>query len=225
MSWLDISHDGIDGTFRLTNATVDTFVRMDDEHIFALIEAVHGTHCNAVRGFAANTAIVDDVSQFSTPNPCEILAKNLSEGIQLFGSWAAPQGCVRRESGAQSSACQCRPTTPACCQARGRRHHQICERICNTPLLKLTNVPFGAFATDARCGLMHCSSEAQARNLETRSSGLFLVHGPFMNGIRRRVPPWQSDTGDRDSRSPRPVLRSAAGLRTSIAPLRFPRHM
>src|ERR1700730_1256946 len=83
------------------------------------------------------------------------------------------------------------------------------------PALKLTNVPFGAFATDARCGLMHCSSEAQARNLETRSSGFFLVHGPFMNGIRRRVPPWQSDTGDRDSRSPRPVLRSAAGLRTS----------
>jgi hypothetical protein len=67
-AWLDISLDGIDGTLRLANATVDTFVRMDDEHILALVEAVHGAHCNAVHGFAANTAIVDDVSQFSTPN-------------------------------------------------------------------------------------------------------------------------------------------------------------
>jgi hypothetical protein len=41
---------------------------MDDEHILALVEAVHGAHCNAVHGFAANAAIVDDVSQFSTPN-------------------------------------------------------------------------------------------------------------------------------------------------------------
>jgi hypothetical protein len=66
---------------------------MDDEHILALVEAVHGAHCNAVHGFAANTAIVDDVSQFSTPNSLEgeILAKNLPEGIQLFGSWAAPK--------------------------------------------------------------------------------------------------------------------------------------
>src|ERR1700736_1140808 len=66
-AWLDISLDGIDGTLRLANATVDTFVRMDDEHILALVEGVHGAHCNAVHGFAANTAIVDDVSQLKRP--------------------------------------------------------------------------------------------------------------------------------------------------------------
>jgi hypothetical protein len=63
---------------------------MDDEHILALVEAVHRAHCNTVHGLAANTAIVDDVSQFSTPKSLEgeILAKNLPEGIQLFGPWA-----------------------------------------------------------------------------------------------------------------------------------------
>src|SRR4029077_16298614 len=102
----DISLDGIDGTLRLANATVDTFVRMDDEHILALVEAVHGAHCNAVHGFAANTAIVDDVSQFSTPNSLEgkILAKNVPEGIQLFGVVGCSRGCVRRESDAHSEA-------------------------------------------------------------------------------------------------------------------------
>jgi hypothetical protein len=36
---------------------------MDDEHVLALVEAVHGAHLDAVHGFAANAAIVDDVGQ------------------------------------------------------------------------------------------------------------------------------------------------------------------
>src|SRR3984893_6749356 len=119
--WLDISLDGIDGTLRLANATVDTFGRVDDEHILALVEAVHGAHCNAVHGFAANTAIVDDVSQFSTPNSLEgeILAKTLPEGIQLFGSWAAPKAYPRWRRPMRSastwrpySACENAPRKP-----------------------------------------------------------------------------------------------------------------
>ena len=58
-----ISLDGIDGAFRFANATVDAFVRMDDEHVLALVEAVHGAHLDAVHSFAANAAIVDDVCQ------------------------------------------------------------------------------------------------------------------------------------------------------------------
>ena len=38
---------------------------MDDEHVLALIEAVHGAHGDAVHGFAANAAIVDDVGHLS----------------------------------------------------------------------------------------------------------------------------------------------------------------
>src|SRR5262245_46054896 len=66
-----ISLDGIDGAFRFAYATVDAFVRMDDEHVLALVEAVHGAHLDAVHGFAANAAIVDDVGQLSVfPADC-----------------------------------------------------------------------------------------------------------------------------------------------------------
>ncbi len=65
--WFGIRLDGIDGTFRFANATVDAFPGMDDEHVLALVEAVDGAHGDAVHGFAANAAIVDDVSQFGTP--------------------------------------------------------------------------------------------------------------------------------------------------------------
>jgi hypothetical protein len=44
---------------------------MDDEHVLALIEAVHGAHLDAVHGFAANAAIVDDVGQLGVlPADC-----------------------------------------------------------------------------------------------------------------------------------------------------------
>src|SRR6516225_8256908 len=39
-----ISLDSIDGAFRFANATVDAFVRMNDKHVLALVEAVHGAH-------------------------------------------------------------------------------------------------------------------------------------------------------------------------------------
>src|SRR5213596_2007089 len=37
---LAISLDSINGALRFANATVDAFVRMDDEHVLALVEAV-----------------------------------------------------------------------------------------------------------------------------------------------------------------------------------------
>jgi hypothetical protein len=36
-----------------------------DEHVLALVEAIHGAHVDAVHGFAANAALVDDVGQLS----------------------------------------------------------------------------------------------------------------------------------------------------------------
>ena len=44
---------------------IDAFVRVDDEHVLALVEAVHGAHLDAVHDFAANTALVDDEGQLS----------------------------------------------------------------------------------------------------------------------------------------------------------------
>jgi hypothetical protein len=57
--------DRIDRTFGLAHPAIDTFVRVDDEHVLALVEAVHGTHLDAVQEFAANAALVDDVGQLS----------------------------------------------------------------------------------------------------------------------------------------------------------------
>src|SRR5262249_49021607 len=63
-----ISLDRIDGAFRFANATVDAFLGMDDKHVLALVEAVHGANLDAVHGFAANATIVDDVGSVRRPS-------------------------------------------------------------------------------------------------------------------------------------------------------------
>ena len=92
-----ISLDSIDGAFRFANATVDAFVGMDNEHVLALVEAVHRAHLDAVHGFAANAAIVDDVGQLGVlPADCRgqlmcaivVLARPLFGGD--FSSMAQP---------------------------------------------------------------------------------------------------------------------------------------
>ena len=59
--WLRVGLDSVNGTFRLANTAIDAFVGMDDEHVLALIEAVHGADLDTVRVLAANAAFVDDV--------------------------------------------------------------------------------------------------------------------------------------------------------------------
>ena len=39
---LGVRPDCIDRTFWLANPAIDTFVGMDDEHVLALVEAIHG---------------------------------------------------------------------------------------------------------------------------------------------------------------------------------------
>ncbi|HKR84222.1 MAG TPA: hypothetical protein VJS37_08610 [Terriglobales bacterium] len=41
---------------------------MNDEHVLALVEAVHWTHFDAIHDFTANAAVVDDVGQLSAPS-------------------------------------------------------------------------------------------------------------------------------------------------------------
>src|SRR5436853_2194045 len=53
--------DRFDRAFRLAYAAIDAFVRVDDEHVLALVEAVHGADRYAIHQFATDTAIVDDV--------------------------------------------------------------------------------------------------------------------------------------------------------------------
>ncbi|GGA35162.1 hypothetical protein GCM10011499_00560 [Pelagibacterium lentulum] len=56
-----IGLDGFGGAFRLANAAIDAFVRMDDEHVFAFVEAVDRTDLNAVGIFAFDAIISNDV--------------------------------------------------------------------------------------------------------------------------------------------------------------------
>jgi hypothetical protein len=60
-----ISLDRVDWALRLANTAIDAFVRVDDQHVLALVEAIHRAHLDAVHRFATNTVIVDDVGQLS----------------------------------------------------------------------------------------------------------------------------------------------------------------
>jgi hypothetical protein len=62
---LGVGLDRFSRAFRLTDATVDTFVRMNDEHILAFVEAVHWTHFHAVHVFALDAVFDDDISHGS----------------------------------------------------------------------------------------------------------------------------------------------------------------
>ena len=53
--------DRIDRAFGFTDAAIDAFVRMDDEHVLAFVEAIYGADFDAIHVFASNAAIVDDV--------------------------------------------------------------------------------------------------------------------------------------------------------------------
>ena len=60
---LGISLDRVDRTFRLANTAVNAFVRVDHKHVLTLVETIHGAYLDAVHGFAANAALIDDVGQ------------------------------------------------------------------------------------------------------------------------------------------------------------------
>jgi hypothetical protein len=59
--WLDC----VDWAFRLAHTTVDALVGVNDEHVLALVEAVHRADLDAIGVFAMNAALVDDVGQLS----------------------------------------------------------------------------------------------------------------------------------------------------------------
>ncbi|MFT5486168.1 MAG: hypothetical protein ACI9MU_001079, partial [Alphaproteobacteria bacterium] len=47
--------------FRLANAAIDAFVRVDYQHIIAFVEAVHRAYFDAIHEFAFDARIFDDV--------------------------------------------------------------------------------------------------------------------------------------------------------------------
>ena len=62
-TWFSVRFDRVDRAFRLADPAVDAFVRMNDEHILALVEAVHGANLHAIHQLTLDAAFVDDVGQ------------------------------------------------------------------------------------------------------------------------------------------------------------------
>ena len=53
---LVFGNDGIDRAFRLAQRAIDAFLRIDHEHVRALVEAIHGADFHAVHQFALDAA-------------------------------------------------------------------------------------------------------------------------------------------------------------------------
>jgi hypothetical protein len=62
---LSVRLDGLDRAFRLADAAIDALVRMDDQHVGALVEAIHGADLYAIGIFALYADFSDDVSHRS----------------------------------------------------------------------------------------------------------------------------------------------------------------
>ena len=60
--------DRFNRAFGLTHAAVDAFVRVDDQHIFALVKTIDGANLNAVHVFAFDAIVVDDIGHLHTLN-------------------------------------------------------------------------------------------------------------------------------------------------------------
>ena len=58
--------DGFNRTFRFTYPTIDAFVGMDDEHVFALVEAIDGADLDAIHQLALDAGFIDDIGQMSS---------------------------------------------------------------------------------------------------------------------------------------------------------------
>ena len=59
---LGVGYDGFSRALRHAHAAIDAFIRMDDEHIIAFVEAIHRTHFDAIHVFAFDAIIGDDKS-------------------------------------------------------------------------------------------------------------------------------------------------------------------
>jgi acylphosphatase len=59
---LRVGLDGFGRAFRFADATVDAFIGVNDQHVFAFIEAIHRADFHAVHVFALYAVLGDDVS-------------------------------------------------------------------------------------------------------------------------------------------------------------------
>src|SRR3990167_3545646 len=84
---LGVGQDRLGRAFGFAHAAVDAFVRIDDEHILALIETVDGAHLDTVHIFAPDAGIGDDIGHgFSAPSHDGERAVKLSIPARLYAA-------------------------------------------------------------------------------------------------------------------------------------------
>jgi hypothetical protein len=57
--------DGVNWAFGFADTAINALIGMDDEEVFALIEAIYGAHFDAVHIFAFHAGVGDDVGHIS----------------------------------------------------------------------------------------------------------------------------------------------------------------
>jgi hypothetical protein len=64
---LRVRLDGVSRAFWFAYPTVDAFIGMDDKHVLAFVEAIHGADFHAVHIFALDAVFSDDVGHSRVP--------------------------------------------------------------------------------------------------------------------------------------------------------------
>jgi hypothetical protein len=60
-TWLGVWLDRVSGAFRLTNATINAFIGVDNQHVLTLVKTVHGANFHAIHIFTFDAVFSDDV--------------------------------------------------------------------------------------------------------------------------------------------------------------------
>src|SRR5690606_29428456 len=87
-----IGLDGFSRAFRFAHAAIDAFVRMDDEHVLAFVEAIHRTYFDAVHVLALDAVVRDDIGHVSERSCSIVYALGLAFGPRT-GRLRAKGGC------------------------------------------------------------------------------------------------------------------------------------
>src|SRR3546814_4121021 len=56
-----VRKDRLGRAFRLAHTAIDAFIGVDDQHVLALVEAIHGANLDAIHIFAADAGVGDHI--------------------------------------------------------------------------------------------------------------------------------------------------------------------
>lgn len=85
-TWLGIRLDRLCGTFRFTDPAVDTFVRVNNKHVFTFVKAIDRTHLNAIQVFALDAVLNHNVGHIAI---LATIRSSIGEGFSYSDRYGA----------------------------------------------------------------------------------------------------------------------------------------